>query len=287
MAKLVVGCGYLGLRVAQRWISSGDETFALTRSRARAPHLAQLGLRPLVGDVTDLGSLPQLPEVDTLLWAVGHDRQAGSSIFEVYVAGLTNLLQVLPAATQRIIYISSTGVYGQGDGSWVDETSPCRPQRAGGEACWAAEQLLLNSPWASRTVVLRLAGIYGPRRLPRLRQLQAGEPLGTTPDGLLNLIHVDDAAQAVIHAAAAQLELPRLFLIADGHPVRRRIFYQELARLFQTPEPVFGANVEEMGERVRAAGHKRVSNRRMMAELGIVLSYSSYREGLAAVRCDP
>ncbi len=286
MARLVVGCGYLGARVAQRWASSGDETFVLTRSPARAEHLVQLGLQPLVGDVTEPGSLPALPEVDTLLWSVGHDRQAGKLIHEVYVEGLRNLLQVLPAPTQRIIYISSTGVFGPCDGSWVDESSPCRPQRAGGAACWAAEQLLLNSPWASRTVVLRLAGIYGPRRLPRLKQLQASEPLATNPEGLLNLIHVDDAAQAVIRAAAAQLQLPRLFLIADGHPVRRRAFYEELACLFQTPEPVFGTSLEEMGERSGSGGHKRVSNTRMLAELGIVLSYPSYREGLAAVACD-
>lgn len=285
MARLVVGCGYLGSRVAQRWASSGDETFVLTRSPARAHQLAQLGLQPLVGDVTEPGSLPALPEVDTLLWSVGHDRQASQSIHEVYVDGLRNLLEVLPGLTHRIIYISSTGVYGECDGSWVDESSPCRPQRAGGAACWAAEQLLLNSPWASRTVVLRLAGIYGPRRLPRLKQLQAGEPLATAPAGLLNLIHVDDAAQAVMRAAAAQLHLPRCYLIADGNPVPRHAFYKELARLFQTPEPVFGTISDERGERRGSRGHKRVANTRMLAELGVVLAYPSYRAGLATLAC--
>ena len=108
----------------------------------------------------------------------------------------------------RVIYISSTGVYGQTDGTWVDESTECRPTRAGGQACLAAEQLLLQSAWAARTLILRLAGIYGPQRLPRLRQLQSGESLDTAPLGLLNLIHVDDAAQVVRQVADQALSLP-------------------------------------------------------------------------------
>ncbi len=237
MVRLVVGCGYLGCRVADAWVSQGDAVFVLTRSAPRARQLAENGLQPLIGDVTQPESLRMMPQVDTVLWAVGHDRQSGRSIHEVYVEGLGNLVHTLAEQTQRIIYISSTGVYGQSDGSWVDETSPCAPSRGGGQACLSAEQLLLGSRWADRTVILRLAGIYGPQRLPRMRQVVAGQPLRTASDGMLNLIHVEDAAQAVIRAAQADLQPPRVFLISDGKPVVRRTFYEELAVLLGAPHP--------------------------------------------------
>ena len=156
-------------------------------------------------------------------------------------------------------------------------------QSAGGAACWAAEQLLLDSQWQARTVILRLAGLYGPQRLPRLRQLQAGEPLTASPDGLINLIHVEDAVQAIMRAAEMPMELPRLFLIADGHPVQRRQFYEELSRCFQTPAPTFQLRQGDKGRSGRSGGCKRVSNQRMTTELGVVLKYPSYREGLAAM----
>ncbi len=286
--RVVVGGGYLGLPVAHGWLASGDQTYVVTRSAERARQLAQSGLRPIVGDVTKPDRLPQIPPADTVLWSVGHDRQSGMSIRDVYVDGLHNVLEQLHPQTRRLIYISSTGVYGEGDGGWVDESSACRPSRAGGEACLAAEQLLLASPWAGRTVILRLAGIYGPSRLPRLRQLQEGCALDANPDGMLNLIHVADATSAVLRAAEARLALPRIFLVSDGHPVARRAFYQELADVFQTPAPRFPAAADELSERSEdrrghAAAHKRVSNRRMLVELGVVLSYPTYREGVAAL----
>lgn len=201
MRRLIAGCGYLGSRAARRWQASGDEVFVLTRSTSRARHFQEQGWQPLLGDVTCPETLSPLPRVDTLLWSVGYERESGQAIHKVYVDGLRNLLGVLPDSVGRVIYISSTGVYGQTDGTWVDEATECRPTRAGGQACLAAEQLLCASAWAARTVILRLAGIYGPHRLPRLRQLQAGEPLDTAPLGLLNLIHVEDAAQVVRHVA--------------------------------------------------------------------------------------
>ena len=283
MRRLIVGCGYLGSRVAAAWLAQGDHVFVLTRRGERARHLENEGFSPLIGDVTQAPSLPDFPSVDTLLWSVGFDRDAGQDIRQVYVDGLRNLLDLLPDHLGRIVYISSTGVYGQTDGGWVDESTHCQPRRAGGQACLAAEQLLLRSPVAGRVVILRLAGIYGPNRLPRLRQLAAGEPLDTAPEGMLNLIHVDDAAHAVTHVADLPLELPRVYLIADGQPVLRRTFYDELARLFGTPAPVFGRHTSGAAASSRSGGHKRVSNGRMRDELNLTLRYGSYREGLAAM----
>ncbi|MHB8971151.1 MAG: SDR family oxidoreductase [Pirellulaceae bacterium] len=283
MRRLIAGCGYLGSRAARLWQAGGDEVYVLTRSESRARHFHEQGWHPMVGDVTCPESLPPLPQVDTLLWSVGYERATGQLIHTVYVDGLRNLLGVLPDSVSRVIYISSTGVYGQADGTWVDEATECRPTRAGGQACLAAEQLLLQSAWATRTLLLRLAGIYGPQRLPRLQQLRSGESLNTAPRGLLNLIHVDDAAQVVRQVADQALALPRVFLIADGQPVLRGTFYTEVARLWGTPAANFGASPSDVAASSRSGSHKRVSNQRMQAELGIRLQYPSYLEGLAAI----
>jgi nucleoside-diphosphate-sugar epimerase len=283
MRRLIAGCGYLGFRVAQLWRAGGDEIHVLTRSAWRARHFQRQGLIPWVGDVTRPATLPRLPEVDTLLWSVGFDRDISQTIDDVYVDGLHGFLDALPNRVTRLIYISSTGVYGQADGRWVNEATECRPQRYGGRVFLAAEQLLLRSPFADRAVILRLAGVYGPQRLPRLKQLRAGEPLDTAPQNLLNLIHVDDAAQVVQHAADRELPLPRVFLVADGQPVVRAAFYAEAARLFGTSPAVFcGSDCAGSAGR-RTGGHKRVCSDRMRAELGISLRYPSYREGLAAI----
>ena len=105
-----------------------------------------------------------------VLFAVGFDRAAGGSIDEVYAGGVQNVLAALPSDVGRVIYISTTGVYGNAGGEWVDEDTPPDPQRDGGRASLAAEQVLAASPFASRGVVLRLAGIYGPGRIPFLGQ---------------------------------------------------------------------------------------------------------------------
>jgi nucleoside-diphosphate-sugar epimerase len=225
--------------------------------------------------------LPKLPPVDTLLCSVGWDRSSGQTIQQVYVEGLRNVLARLPAQVGRLLYVSSTGVYGQDDGQWVDEQTPCQPRRAGGWACLQAEQLLLASRWAERSVILRLAGIYGPGRLPRQRDLLEGRPLPADPTGTLNLIHVDDAVRAIDRAGALEsFDLPRVYLISDGHPVRRGDFYDELARLLKLPPPSFAAGSSSRG---RVNAHKRVSNQRMVRELGIEPVYATYRQGLAAI----
>ena len=102
MARLIVGCGYLGRREAKLWAAEGDTVHVLTRSQDRALQLQAEGYRPLIGDVTDPSTLMALPQVDTVLWAVGHDRQSGKSIFEVYADGFRNLLASLAEGTLRI-----------------------------------------------------------------------------------------------------------------------------------------------------------------------------------------
>lgn len=276
---LVIGCGYLGSRVARRWHQAGGEVSALTRSEERAATFRQAGWQPLVGDVC--GDLPELPTVDVVLYAVGYDRSAVHSIEQVYVDGLRQVIERLPEETGRLVYISSTGVYGATESEWVDEETPCAPTRAGGSACLAAEQALQQSRFADRTTILRLAGIYGPDRVPRLDAIRQGEPIDAPAEGYLNLIHVDDAAQVV--DAALQQPAPRTYCVSDGSPCLRREYIEEIARCLGAPPPRFRPSDPDSAAGQRAAHSKRISNSRMRDELNVALRYPTYRQGLAAI----
>jgi nucleoside-diphosphate-sugar epimerase len=179
-----------------------------------------------------------------------------------------------------VILISSTGVYAECRGGWVDESSPCQPSRESGRALLAAEQALATHRFGALGIVLRLAGIYGPGRLPRRAELVSGKSLPIATGEHVNLIHVEDAAAAVL-AADAHAQAPRTYLISDGHPVERREYFAELARQFGLPSPSFRDPLPGEGNG-RRGGDKRVSNTRMLAELHVELAYPTYRQGLAA-----
>jgi len=279
--KLIIGCGYLGQRVAQQWLQAGDQVTVLTRSTERASELSKAGLQTLVGDLTRPDSLPSFPACETVLYAVGYDRSSSQSIEEVYVQGLENFLARIDPGG-KVIYISSTGVYGQNDGSWVDEDSPCQPTRPGGVACLAAESLLASHPRGAGSIVLRLAGIYGPNRIPRRAAIEAGKPVAAAENGYLNLIHVVDAVEAIL-ATEACLDLPPVLLVSDGQPVLRGTYFQEIARLLGAPKPQFSPPDEASHQAGRATSDKRISNRRLQETLPMSFQYPSYREGLAAL----
>jgi nucleoside-diphosphate-sugar epimerase len=223
-----------------------------------------------------------------LLYAVGFDRNSGDSIQDVYEGGLQNVLATTPSNVRRAIYVSTTGVYGPAEGEWVDESTPPHPQRDGGRASLAAEQVLANHHLGRRSAILRLAGIYGPGRVPYLEKLRAGEPLPVPIAGWLNLIHVDDAARIVV-ATDAWLKSrdaddgPYVFCVSDGSPVRRADYYAEVARLIASPAPTFCAPASNSAAAARAAADKRVSNAKLKEAIGIELTYPSYREGLTSI----
>ncbi len=278
--KLIVGCGYLGRRVARQWMAAGHAVAGLVRSAASAESLAREGVRPIVADVTQPSSLLDLPVAETLLYAVGYDPAGGASRRAVYVDGLRTVLDAVSPEVRRAILISSTGVYAEQDGAWVDESTPCQPSRESGRALLAAEGVLAAHPLGERGIVLRLAGIYGPGRLPRRAELATGEPLPIAAGECINLIHVEDAAAAVL-AAEKYAQAPRTYLVSDGHPVRRREYFAELVRQIGLPPPLFRDPLPAE-ERGRRGGDKRVNNARMLAELHVKLAYPTYREGLAA-----
>jgi nucleoside-diphosphate-sugar epimerase len=266
LTHLILGCGYLGRVVARRWLDAGHHVAALTRSRG--DELRSFGIEPILGDVTDPSSL-QLPIADTVLYAIGLDRSAGKSMRDVYVGGLTNVLDKLPTP-RRFIYISSTSVYGQADGGWVDESSPTEPPEENGRIVLECERVLRER--LPEAIILRFAGIYGPGRLIRRASiLGKGEPIATDPDGWLNLIHVEDGARAVI-AAAERGEAGATYNVADDEPVRRRDFYAEMASLLGAPPPTFTPTQE--------ATNRRISNQCLRSKLAVELLYPNFRVGL-------
>jgi nucleoside-diphosphate-sugar epimerase len=263
---LILGCGYLGRVVARRWLSAGYRVAALTRSRA--DDLRSFAIEPILGDVTDAVSL-KLPRVDTVLYSIGLDRSAGKGMRDVYVGGLTNVLDALPTA-RRFVYVSSTSVYGQTGGEWVDELSATEPTEESGRIVLECERLL-RSRLPSATI-LRLAGIYGPGRVIRRAAVEKGEPLAADPDGWLNLIHVEDGATAVVAAAERPVE-GRTINVADDRPVTRREFYTTMADLLGAPPAAFAPARP-------GRSNRRIRNQQMRDELAVGLNFSDFRSGL-------
>jgi nucleoside-diphosphate-sugar epimerase len=278
MTRLIIGCGYLGRRVASLWRARDERVFATTRSPGRAEELRQLGVEPVVGDVLDPDRLRGLPAADTVVFSVGFDRSAGRPMRDVYVGGLGNVLAALPPPG-RFVYVSSTGVYGHSGGEEVDEDAATEPAEESGRVVLEAERLLRQRLPAA--VVLRFAGIYGPGRLLRRQAVEAGEPLIGDPERWLNLIHVEDGAAAVL-AAADHAPPGMVCNVADDRPVRRRDFYTLLARLLGAPAPRFVPPAPGAPLPPHERTNRRVVNRRLRTELGLRLRYPSYEDGLPA-----
>jgi nucleoside-diphosphate-sugar epimerase len=277
MTGLVIGCGYLGRRVVLGWCEQGWTVFATTRRPERFDELRSLGARPVGLDVLDPAALHRLPlaTMDAIVFAVGMDRAAGLSMRTVYVEGLDAVLTGLSSqsARPRFVYVSSTSVYGQMGGEEVDEASATEPMEEAGQVILEAERTLLrHRPDAIR---LRFAGIYGPGRLIRSQALQAGTPMAGDPDHWLNLIHVEDGARVVL-AAVERGQPGAVYNVSDDRPVRRQDFYARLADLLGAPAPRFTPSPP--ADRT----NRRIVACRLRQELGVVLRYPTFAEGLAA-----
>lgn len=305
---LVVGAGYLGKQVAKIATQQGAKVYSTTRQINRMESLSKAGFHPVRYDWTDqstFGNLPlgRLSAAARVVVSVSYDTQSRLSRYESQFGGLQNLLRILPLDA-RICYISTTGVYHQTDGRWVDETSPTHPIRLGGRVHLQAEQLLHSARPYSAWTVLRLAGIYGPGRVPRVADVIAGRPIESAENGFLNLIHVTDAARSIIAAwklmANVSASQPvgmqsRLYVVGDNAPVLRGDFYREIARQCHVAPPRFApldrstpgqSDLDpSVSARIRSDSSKRVWNRKLRRDLLPLLNFPDYRCGLADVLC--
>lgn len=271
---LVVGFGYLGRRVAHAAQGHGFQVAATSRKLEMQQTIESAGCRFVRYDINS--DSDQLPAADAWVWCPGFDRSAGVSVRSAVVDGLRRALDRTERAPRLITFTSTTSVYGQSDGRWVDESSPCEPLTESGNAHREAERAIME--WAdahdSIAVNLRLSGLYGPGRTIRRQAIEAGEPIPCRPESWLNLLHIDDAASACIRALRARRS--ETFCVTDDRPVRRREYYETLARLLGAPAPRF---VEPT--KPDFSGDKRVSNRRIKTDLGWQPTYEDFVKGLS------
>ncbi len=251
----------------------------MTRSEHRFEPFVAAGFQPLQADVTRPETLGQLPIVDTVLFAVGRDRSIDADVFDVYVRGLANTLAALSPKTQQVIYISSTGVYGDFEGGWVDEQAATEPRRDGGRACLQAEQTLQQSEFADRSTVLRLAGIYGPDRVPTRSTVESGNWQKLTSGGYLNLIHVADAAE-IVNQFSNLTPAGETVNVSDGHPVLRRDYYAAMAELLGITEIPWQQTQVDPAT-ARSGANKRIANDKLQQLLSFEFLFPDYRAGLA------
>lgn len=277
MNALIVGCGYLGTRVASLWQAAGHRVFATTRRSGRADEFRAKGWTPVVCDINETATLSGLPRVDVLAFAVARDRTTPHTMREIYVDGLRSLLEHAPPPG-RWIHVSSSSVYEQTDGGWIDESSATEPREPAGRVILEAEEILRGA--RPDAIVLRFSGIYGPGRWLRSQSIRAGEPIIGDAEKWLNLIHVADGAAAVV-AAAERGVAGRTYNICDDEPVRRREFYTLMAKQLGAPEPNFVSPPADAPTPPHERGNRRISNRRLREELGVALQYPSFRNGLA------
>lgn len=288
MRVLVVGCGYVGLPLVLELARQGHTVFGLRRSAETNDTLQRAGVTPLQADIIQPASLKSLPrDFDWVVNCVASGGGNAADYRRLYLQGMRNLLAwLVPGqanATPRFVHISSTGVYGQNDGSVVDETSATEPASETAQVLVAAEQTLLvagrekNFP----ALVLRVAGIYGPERGYLLKQFLRGEAhIEGVGARMLNMVHRDDLVRAII----ATLECGRggeIYNVADDEPVSQLDFFCWLAAKLGKPLPPT-VSEDAVTPRKRGLTNKRVSNRRLKAELGFNFAYPNFRSGYSA-----
>jgi len=272
---LIAGCGYVGSALAARLAAQGHEAFGLRRRPEGLPP----GVTPVAADLTERSGLAaRLPDaLDAVVYAAAADGRDEAAYRRAYVEGLANLLAALPGdGAARVLFTSSTAVYGQDDGSAVDESSPTEPTRWNGRILLEAESLLPGSghPFS----ILRLGGIYGPGRTHLVERVRAGEARLPAAPAYTNRIHRDDAAGALDHL----LKLPAVdpvYVGVDDDPADLGTVLRWLAGRLGVAAPPAGSG-EGRGQD-RPTG-KRCRNRRLRGS-GYAFRHPTFREGYAAL----
>ncbi|AZY52023.1 NAD-dependent epimerase/dehydratase family protein [Bordetella avium] len=265
---LLAGCGDLGLRVAERLLARGDEVWGLRR---QPPASFPAGMRWITADLADPASLAGLPQhIQRVAYLPTPGAREPERYRAVFLHGQRHLLAALNRKPERWVFVSSSAVYGEHSGQWIDEDSPTSPQGFNGRILLEAEQALQTAlPGA---VSLRLAGLYGPGRTQLLQRLRQGQARAAA-DHWANRMHIDDAAAALDHLLHIDAPLP-CYLGVDDTPMLLDQLYGELARMLNAPPP-------EAGPPPADVGSKRLSNQRLKSS-GFALRWpdtiAGYRE---------
>ena len=273
MARVfIAGAGYVGTLAAEYLARVEHEVDIGRRSPSASP-------RSHAMDVLRPGTFPkELREADCVVYCVSADEFTPEAYRRAYVDGLARVIgAAATGAARRLIFVSSTGVFGQDDGSVVDETSPAEPRGFSGRTILEGEALLAAAPLETTTI--RFSGIYGPGRDRLIRMVRSRTPVSAKARlAVTNRIHRDDCARALVHLVE-QPVLARLYLGSDEAPTPMGEILDWIAtRLGLDPPPVGG----ETGEAPQRGGNKRISSARLRGE-GFVFVHPTYREGFAAI----
>lgn len=274
---LIVGCGDVGGTLGLLLAAQHHEVWGLRRHAEAIPS----SLHPLQADVTRPETMDILPKtMDYVVYAAAAQGFSDAAYRAAYVDGVRNVLKALSSARQslkRFIFTSSTGVYGQRDGAWVDERSETSPNGFSGWRMLEAERLVLSGNVAG--TVVRFGGIYGPGRHRLIDRVRSGAPCVMEPPLFTNRIHRDDCAGVLRHLLL--LEHPdSIYVAVDDEPAEECAVMDWIAQRLGLPLP----------QRKRATGlvesprpaNKRCSNARLKAT-GYRFQYPTFREGYAAV----
>ena len=272
---LIAGCGDVGTALGLTLARSGHEVFGARRSA----HVLPAPLRPLPVDVTDRRAIERtIPGVDVMVYAVAAGRRDEGAYRRAYVDGVSALLDVLEERAdppRRVFFVSSTSVYGETGGAWVDETTPIAPRGFAGESLAAGERRMLASPIPA--TVARFAGIYGPGRGWMIERARTGASCAGDPPKFTNRIHRDDCAGVLAHLIERE-HVEDTYIGVDDAPVEECEVLEWLAARLGAPAPRrVGTGTGE----ARASG-KRCSNARLRAS-GYLFRYPTFREGYASV----
>lgn len=266
---LIVGCGYIGLPLARRFRTNGWQVVGLTGSGESAARLSSESF-PIIGlDVTT--SLDRLqPRAFEIVVHCASSGRRGTAVYEaIFLRATRNLLSTL--AVNHFMFVSSTSVYGQTDGSWVDENSLAKPFRETGLVLRAAEEIVVEQ----KGTVARLAGIYGPGRCVPLRKLlDQTAIIESEGERLMNLIHRDDAVSALFFLAENSLR--GIYNVTDDEPVSQLDWFRHVCNQLDRPLPPFGPRDTT---RKRGWTSKRVSNEKLR-QAGWTPRFGTFREGL-------
>ncbi|OZI59695.1 NAD-dependent epimerase/dehydratase family protein [Bordetella genomosp. 11] len=276
---LLVGGGDLGRRVADRLSRAArpPRIWALRRTppAREATNIQAANIRWLAADVTRPDTLRQLPpDLTRVVVALSPGRREESAYRAVFIDGLRHVIGQLDRRTlRRLVFVSSTAVYGDHGGAWIDEATPPSPPGMNGAVLLQAEQWLAAQDLPS--TILRLSGLYGPGRLQLLDRLRAGTAV--VPRDIphwANRMHADDAAGAIAHLLMLPAAQP-LYIGSDDTPLPIDVLYDFLADRLGCARPAAGPAPAGIGS-------KKLRNDRLRAD-GYALAWPDSRAGYAAL----
>lgn len=267
----IVGAGYTGSRIAQFFAAKKQKVFALTRSVEKAKNFEEQKINPIIADLTKPETLMQIPPAHFIVICPAPDESTEANYEAVYLTGIKNYLNAIQKNPRPhlIVYISSTGVWQDQSGDFFDETVRPEPVSPKAKILFQAEKQILESGLPA--VVLRLSGIYGPGR-NRLQAFRDCKWPAETKDRWMNLIHVDDIAEAM-PVFLKNAKEGEVYLGSDDEPV----LCSTLAAWLSEKTNIRGAAFESSS----APQGRRLKNTKFK-ELGIRLKYPTFREGYAA-----